>query len=428
MKPKEGLRDTTELATKFEFNPKDGIDNPALSLAEDSEPKEASKPRFCFLKKEDGESFGFWLRQEVGKSGHIVWQVTPGGLAHRRGLRNGDRILEVNGVDVDTMEHHRVVWKIKSSGKQVSLTILDGHAYELAKALGRDLVPLLPAHKRPQLFCITKDSSGFGISVSAPEGVKGTFRLSVPRDGTAYKSGVPDGSWLLELNGASVERWTSAQLNKKLRHSSNPMGLLVIDSESQAFYRQHGIKVTATIADASLVPFQVRKLYMRRSPEGYGFLLKEEKCSSGKTGQFLREVDRGLPAEKAGMRDGDRLLAVNGEITEDLDHQEVVLHIRADSSQVTLLVIDKEGSTFYDSVGLSPLLFYDEVDLPKGPRVPHDDSSFSNTLQKSSHPTLMSSPCPPSQGSCRNQPPLQQPNNGLSTLAEKGQDGLSQAF
>lgn len=51
------------------------------------------------------------------------------------------------------------------------------------------------------------------------------------------------------------------------------------------------------------------------------------------------------------MRDGDRLLAVNGEITEDVDHQEVVLHIRADSSQVTLLVIDEEGSNFYDLVG-----------------------------------------------------------------------------
>uniref|UniRef100_A0A803TCJ8 PDZ domain-containing protein n=1 Tax=Anolis carolinensis TaxID=28377 RepID=A0A803TCJ8_ANOCA len=54
-------------------------------------------------------------------------------------------------------------------------------------------------------------------------------------------------------------------------------------------------------------------------------------------GQFLREVDAGLPAEKAGMRDGDRLLAVNGENAEDLDHQEMVRRIRADSSRVTLL-------------------------------------------------------------------------------------------
>uniref|UniRef100_A0A670JJI2 PDZ domain-containing protein n=1 Tax=Podarcis muralis TaxID=64176 RepID=A0A670JJI2_PODMU len=86
-----GPRDTAESTMKFEFNPRDGIDNPALSLAEDS----GAQVRFCFLKKEDGESFGFWLRQEVGSNGHIVRQVRRRGLAHRRGLQDGDRILEV---------------------------------------------------------------------------------------------------------------------------------------------------------------------------------------------------------------------------------------------------------------------------------------------------------------------------------------------
>uniref|UniRef100_H9G628 PDZ domain-containing protein n=1 Tax=Anolis carolinensis TaxID=28377 RepID=H9G628_ANOCA len=86
----------------------DGIDNPVLSLAEDAEPEEALQPRFCFLKKEDGENFGFLLRQEAGQSGHIVRQVTAGGLAHRRGLQNGDRILEVNGDYVEGMEHFKV--------------------------------------------------------------------------------------------------------------------------------------------------------------------------------------------------------------------------------------------------------------------------------------------------------------------------------
>lgn len=73
-----------------------------------SEPEEAFRLRFCFLKKEEGESFGFWLRQESGNGGHIVRKVTPGGLAHRRGLQEGDRILEVNGAPVEGVEHFRV--------------------------------------------------------------------------------------------------------------------------------------------------------------------------------------------------------------------------------------------------------------------------------------------------------------------------------
>nr|XP_028564481.1 Na(+)/H(+) exchange regulatory cofactor NHE-RF4 isoform X2 [Podarcis muralis] len=423
----KGPRDTAESTMKFEFNPRDGIDNPALSLAEDSEPEGGAQVRFCFLKKEDGESFGFWLRQEVGSNGHIVRQVTPGGLAHRRGLQDGDRILEVNGAYVEGLEHFRVVWKIKSSGKQVSLTVLDGTSYELAKALDRDLGQLLPQHNRPRLCCINKDQSGFGFSVSAPEGVKGTFRLSVPKVGPADKAGVPDGSWLLEFNGACVESWTLAHLHKKIKHSNNPMGLLVIDAKSEEFYRQRGVKVTAAMADASWVPFEVRKVQMVRGQDGYGFLLKEEKRCSGERGQFLREVESGLPAEKAGMRDGDRLLAVNGEGTEDLDHQEVVLRIRADSSRVTLLVIDAEGSKFYDLVGLSPLLFYDDHEPPMGLHVVHASSSPSMP-QENSNAAFTPCLCHLRTDPHENRLPPEQSGSSSPAFAKEGQDALSHAF
>lgn len=57
-----------------------------------------------------------------------------------------------------------------------------------------------------------------------------------------------------------------------------------------------------------------------------------------------------MPAEKAGMKDGDLLLAVNGDDVTELDHQAVVLRIRAGRDHVTLLVIDAEGSKFYHLV------------------------------------------------------------------------------
>ncbi|KAG8141587.1 hypothetical protein E2320_007189 [Naja naja] len=318
---------------KFEFNPKEGIDNPALSLAEDSEPEGASQIRFCLLKKGAGDNLGFSLCQEAEGMCPIVRKVTPGGLAYRRGLRDGDRILEV-------------IWKIKSSSKQVLLTVLEGNTYEVAKALNRDLNQLLSRYGRPRLCYVPRGSSGLGFSVSAPEGVTGVFQLSVLQDGPAHKAGVPHGSWLVELNGVSVKNWTIAQLNQKLKQSSSPMGLLVMDSRSEEAYRQCGVKVTAALADASWVPFQVTKLQMTRGEDGYG------------------DLEAGLPAEKAGMREGDCLLAVNGEIVEDLDHQEVVSRIRSNNQRVTLLVIDSEGSKFYNMVGVSPLVFYDDEDVP----------------------------------------------------------------
>uniref|UniRef100_A0A8C4UDX6 PDZ domain-containing protein n=1 Tax=Falco tinnunculus TaxID=100819 RepID=A0A8C4UDX6_FALTI len=102
-------------AQKFEFNPKDGIDNPALTLTEDTAGhcwgSLQGPPRFYLLSKGSTETFGFCLNEELGCRGHVIRQVEVGGLAQRRGLQDGDRLLQVNGHFVDHMEHHRVSWE-----------------------------------------------------------------------------------------------------------------------------------------------------------------------------------------------------------------------------------------------------------------------------------------------------------------------------
>ncbi|KFW95071.1 Na(+)/H(+) exchange regulatory cofactor NHE-RF4, partial [Phalacrocorax carbo] len=289
----------------------------------------------------------------------------------------------------------QVVQKIKASGNQVLLVVLDGDSYEAAKALGRDLSQMLPADIRPRLCHIMRDKSGFGFSVSGPEGKVGSGMLapqaSLTQDPTRPRlpllllTGVPPGSWLLELNGASVRSYSHAQLARKVHGLGAGVGgtgassvaehpaffffgvarrcpLLVPSTAVEEFYRLRGLQVTAALADTSWLPFKVRELHMMKGPAGYGFLLKEDDCSSGATGQFLWDVDAGLPAEQAGMKEGDRLLAVNGESIEGLDHQQTVLRIRSHDDQVTLLVIDPTGDEFYQSIGLSPLLFFEESD------------------------------------------------------------------
>ncbi|XP_010147742.1 PREDICTED: Na(+)/H(+) exchange regulatory cofactor NHE-RF4 [Eurypyga helias] len=328
--------------------------------------KGVGEPRFYLLSKGSTESFGFCLHEELGCRGHIIRQVELGGLAQRRGLQDGDRLLQVNGHFVDDMDHHRVVQKIKGSGNQVLLAVLDGDSYEAAKTLGRDLSQMLPADIRPRLCHVMRDKSGFGFSVS---GVKGTFQLSVRQDGPAERAGVPPGSWLLEMNGASVRSYSHAQLARKLKQSGSKGTLLVASSAVEELYGLRGLRVTAALADTSWLPFKVRELHMVKGPAGYGFLLKEDDCSSG-AGQFLWEVDAGLPAEQAGMREGDRLLAVNGESIEGLDHHQTVLRIRARDDQVTLLVIDPAGDEFYQSIGLSPLLFFENTDPVSGSCTP----------------------------------------------------------
>lgn len=65
-------------------------------------------PRVCVLRREEGETFGFRLRVERGRQGHIIRQLGSLGVAERSGLKDGDHLLEVNEKFVDNVEHMEV--------------------------------------------------------------------------------------------------------------------------------------------------------------------------------------------------------------------------------------------------------------------------------------------------------------------------------
>ncbi|KAM8999033.1 Na(+)/H(+) exchange regulatory cofactor NHE-RF1 isoform X2 [Sarcophilus harrisii] len=88
---------------------------------------------------------------------------------------------------------------------------------------------------------------------------------------------------------------------------------------------------------------------LEKGPNGYGFHLHGEK---GKVGQFIRLVEPGSPAEKAGLLAGDRLVEVNGENVEQESHQQVVSRIRAALNSVRLLVVDPETDERLQKLGI----------------------------------------------------------------------------
>ncbi|XP_036923423.1 Na(+)/H(+) exchange regulatory cofactor NHE-RF4 isoform X6 [Sturnira hondurensis] len=220
------LQDTASLTLKFEFNPKLGIDNPVLSLAEDHNPSDLwspERPRFCLLSKEKGRSFGFHLQQELGKASHVVCRVEPGSSAQQQGLREGDRILAVNNHVVEHEDAEVVVLRIQASGPRVLLTVLAQHVYDVSRAQqGNDalLCPTLSPGLRPRLCHIVKDEGGFGFSVTYEH--QGSFRLVLSTGGAAERAGVPPGARLLEVNGVSVEKFTHNQLSRKFLREVDP--------------------------------------------------------------------------------------------------------------------------------------------------------------------------------------------------------------
>ncbi|XP_012325733.1 Na(+)/H(+) exchange regulatory cofactor NHE-RF4 isoform X2 [Aotus nancymaae] len=371
--PAADLQNTASLTLKFKFNPKLGIDNPVLSLAEDQDPSDPwslERPRFCLLSKEEGKSFGFHLRQELGRAGHVVCRVDPGTSAQRQGLQEGDRILGVNNDAVEHEDYAMVVRRIRASSPRVLLTVLARHVHDVARAqLGEDahLCPTLGPGVRPRLCHIVKDEGGFGFSVT--HGNQGPFWLVLSTGGAAERAGVPPGARLLEVNGL----WQSGQ----------QVTLLVAGPEVEEQCRQLGLPLAAPLAEGWALPTKPRCLHLQKGPRGFGFLLREEKGLDGRPGQFLWDVDPGLPAEKAGMQAGDRLVAVAGESVEGLGHEETVSRIQAQGSCVSLIVVDPDADRFFSMVRLSPLLFLENTQAPASPQ-----GSGSASLVETEDPSL----------------------------------------
>lgn len=65
------------------------------------------KPRLCLMTKTEN-GYGFHLHGEKGKSGQFIRKVENGSPAEASGLRAGDRVVAVNGVNVQRETHHQV--------------------------------------------------------------------------------------------------------------------------------------------------------------------------------------------------------------------------------------------------------------------------------------------------------------------------------
>ena len=83
-------------------------------------------PRLCHLVKwEDFEGYGFNLYAEKSKPGQYIGEIDPDSPAEAAGLQEGDRIIEVNGVNVNMENHRQVVQRIKAVVGETRLLVVD---------------------------------------------------------------------------------------------------------------------------------------------------------------------------------------------------------------------------------------------------------------------------------------------------------------
>lgn len=89
-------------------------------------PDDAPAPRLCHLIKwPDFDGYGFNLHAERSNPGQFIGKIDEDSPAQMAGLREGDRIVEVNGVNISNENHRQVVERIKSNANETKLLVVD---------------------------------------------------------------------------------------------------------------------------------------------------------------------------------------------------------------------------------------------------------------------------------------------------------------
>lgn len=83
-------------------------------------------PRLCHLVRlSREEQYGFDFKTLKAEGKHVAINVRDGFPAQKAGLRNGDFIMEVNGIKVESVEHDKIVNLIFTHDNDVDLLVVE---------------------------------------------------------------------------------------------------------------------------------------------------------------------------------------------------------------------------------------------------------------------------------------------------------------
>lgn len=105
----------------------------------------------------------------LGPPGIFIKEVIPGGTAQKAGVKANDRLVEINGQNIEGCSHSQVVDKINVAGNRIVFLLVDKEADEHYKNKKIEAcfatIKYLP-HK-PRIIELTKGSEGFGFLLRA---------------------------------------------------------------------------------------------------------------------------------------------------------------------------------------------------------------------------------------------------------------------
>uniref|UniRef100_A0A8C2S455 Na(+)/H(+) exchange regulatory cofactor NHE-RF1 n=1 Tax=Capra hircus TaxID=9925 RepID=A0A8C2S455_CAPHI len=304
----------------------------------------APLPRLCCLEK-GPNGYGFHLHGEKGKVGQYIRLVEPGSPAEKSGLLAGDRLVEVNGENVEKETHQQVVNRIRAALNSVRLLVVDPETDERLQKLGVQVrEEMLRAQEGPgqaEPPAAAAEERGAGGEDEPP--------AAAPEPREAEQS---HQERALDSKQAGCFLPTLGVYNPSLDQLQEGQGETGLVLSLPCPESGGGLK-------RELRP---RLCAMKKGPSGYGFNLHSDKS---KPGQFIRAVDPDSPAEASGLRAQDRIVEVNGVCVEGKPHGEVVSAIKAGGDEAKLLVVDRETDEFFKKCKVIPSQEHLQGPLPE---------------------------------------------------------------
>ncbi|XP_040845652.1 Na(+)/H(+) exchange regulatory cofactor NHE-RF1 isoform X2 [Ochotona curzoniae] len=226
----------------------------------------APLPRLCCLEK-GPNGYGFHLHGEKSKLGQYIRLVEPGSPAEKAGLLAGDRLVEVNGENVEKETHQQVVSRIRAALNAVRLLVVDSETDEQLKKLGvqirgemlraqpgqakppaaTEADELHEANKReksflrelrPRLCAMKKGPNGYGFNLHSDKTRPGQYIRAVDPDSPAEASGLRAQDRIVEVNGVCVEGKQHGDVVSAIKAGGDEAKLLVVDKETDEFFKK----------------------------------------------------------------------------------------------------------------------------------------------------------------------------------------------
>uniref|UniRef100_A0A8C9NE65 PDZ domain containing 1 n=1 Tax=Serinus canaria TaxID=9135 RepID=A0A8C9NE65_SERCA len=321
----------------------------------------APQPRLCYLVKEE-TGYGFSLKRQKGL---FIVELSSQGAAAKAGVQNNDRLIEINGKNVENDTHEEVVEKVKKSENHVMFLLsneeTDRYFTSQRIALNKESASLKLLPLKPRLIEIQKGKSGYGFYLRMEQNTGDHVIKDVNSGSPAAMAGLKDNDILVAVNGERVDGLDHESVVGKIKQSGERTSLLVVDKETDSMYKLAQISPfsyyykaqdsTPTKMEARVelhteqkVNHKPKVCKMVKGPNGFGFSLNMIK---NKPGLFITEVQSQGAAGRAGVENNDFLVEVNGVNVTSESYDKVVARIQSTGDRLTLLVCSKDAYRYF---------------------------------------------------------------------------------